>query len=632
MSGQRPPSDRPWGPRTEAEVSPSPATPATRALGALEPGTVVDRYVVEGPLGRGGMARVFGVRHQRLGTRHALKILDLPTTYLQARTLREGRVQASLRHPNVVAVTDVIEVNGAPGLIMELVEGPTLSDLAHKDRPPLDEALALGRQVLLAVAAAHAAGVIHRDLKPSNVLVATTPEGRQAKVADFGLVKLLEGATLVDHDGMPSTRSGQAMGTPGYMAPEQIRDAAHVDARADVFALGALLYALLTGEPAFAGSDPNTLFQAVFAGHHRPAREHCPELSPALERLLSRCLSVDPDDRPADAGALLVAFDAAIAPAEPPPAPQPPSRRRLPRWLLTTAVAALGLGVATPVLVRFLHRAPASPSVTLTRLPAAPGLAQQPALSPDGTRIVFSDGQDLFLSAVDGTQQVNLTAHLDPAATGPAFSPDGTTLAFSAGGTLYQGGPAGDTPRPLAVQGHDPAYSPDGRGLAYTTRATGPDGRITASDSELWLLDLDRGAPRALLRDLNPQMPAFSPDGHFLVFVGGEGGWSAPGLWVIPATGGETRRLGDAEGFSPVWSDARIWFLAQQGDATVLLCLPMAGGDPSPSGPVTEVARVPGSDGGSLAMAAQGGGLVLATIRSGEAAPTTDLWWVEVGR
>jgi dipeptidyl aminopeptidase/acylaminoacyl peptidase len=253
-------------------------------------------------------------------------------------------------------------------------------------------------------------------------------------------------------------------------------------------------------------------------------------------------------------------------------------------------------------------------------------------LSPDGTRIVSSDGQDLFLRALDGTQQVNLTAHLDPAATGPAFSPDGTTLAFSAGGTLYQGGPAGDTPRPLAVQGHDPAYSPDGRGLAYTTRATGPDGRITASDSELWLLDLDRGAPRTLLRDLNPQMPAFSPDGHFLVFVGGEGGWSAPGLWVIPATGGETRRLGDAEGFSPVWSDARIWFLAQQGDATVLLCLPMAGGDPSPSGPVTEVARVPGSDGGSLAMAAQGGGLVLATIRSGEAAPTTDLWWVEVGR
>jgi serine/threonine-protein kinase len=283
----------------------------------LEPGRVVDRYEVVDLLGEGGMASVFRVRHTALGSEHALKVLGRASAGVSERLLAEGRVQAGLDHPHALTVTDVVDVDGAPGLVMELIGDGTLDTWLQAD-PPRAERLRVFRQITSAVAAAHARGWVHRDLKPGNVLMKGAGDGAIPKVADFGLVKAVADAPRPQN----ATRDGVSMGTPGYMSPEQISNAASVDARADVYSLGCLLVFVLTGEPAFEG-DVLAVFAKVAAGEHRGLDDSDP-----LHGLVERCLALDPDDRPADAGALLQAFDAAPDAFAPPvfPASVEPTR------------------------------------------------------------------------------------------------------------------------------------------------------------------------------------------------------------------------------------------------------------------------------------------------------------------
>jgi serine/threonine protein kinase len=279
----------------------------------LAPGQIVDRYEVLAVLGEGGMATVYRVRHQRLGSQHALKVLHVPSNAIAERLLAEGRVQAGLDHPNALTVTDVIDVDGAPGLVMELVEGGTLLDWIEGD-PPREERLRVFREVCEAVASAHERGWIHRDLKPINVMMKPVGDRVIPKVADFGLVKAM--STERPRDG-GRTRDGVAMGTPGYMAPEQIADAASVDARADVYSLGCILVFVITGQPAFEG-EMLDMFSAVIAGQHRALPADDP-----LYAVVERCLERRPEGRPADARALLALLDAP-PPGPPVPAPTTP--------------------------------------------------------------------------------------------------------------------------------------------------------------------------------------------------------------------------------------------------------------------------------------------------------------------
>ena len=257
----------------------------------LQPGTLVDgRYLLRGPLGAGGMATVHAAWDTRLEVPVALKVLQLPIAAIAARLVQEGRIQAALRHPNIVSVTDIVTVAGAPGLVMELVQGPSLADLLAARELDLLEAEHLARGVLAGVQAAHALGLVHRDLKPANVLVDRLGELLHPKVADFGLARLLEG------EGQ-GTRSGMAMGTPRYMAPEQIRAARDVDACADVFSLGAVLYELFSGQQAFPGDDTVALFNAICSGERQPPSVHR-ELPERIEAVVLACLQVAPEDRP----------------------------------------------------------------------------------------------------------------------------------------------------------------------------------------------------------------------------------------------------------------------------------------------------------------------------------------------
>ena len=176
----------------------------------LAPGTTIGRYTVEENIGEGGMATVYRVRHNELHATYALKVLHLVSEAIQRRLVQEGRVQARLRHPNILPVTDILDVGGRPGLVMEFVPGPTLESHLATHHLPLDDADQIAKGILSAVAFAHSQGCIHRDLKPANILLADIGGEYIPKVADFGLVKVID----AENDSLHKTRTGIGIGTP----------------------------------------------------------------------------------------------------------------------------------------------------------------------------------------------------------------------------------------------------------------------------------------------------------------------------------------------------------------------------------------------------------------------------------
>ncbi len=246
-----------------------------------------DRYVLGPVLGAGGVAHVYRAYDERLDAPVAVKVLSIASASAKERLKQEATLQAGLRHPHIVAVTDVVDVDGWPAVVMELVDGPSLEALL--DEGPMDRAVALDvfRGILEGVAAAHAAGMVHRDLKPGNVLIARVGQRLFPKVADFGLAKVLAGPG-------GGTRTGAIMGTPRYMSPEQVTDSKQVDHRSDVFALGAILFEMVCGRPAFDGRDTLSLFNRIVMGQHAPLPA---DLEPELAGLIQEALTADLDQR-----------------------------------------------------------------------------------------------------------------------------------------------------------------------------------------------------------------------------------------------------------------------------------------------------------------------------------------------
>ncbi|MEN0061982.1 MAG: protein kinase [Myxococcota bacterium] len=264
-------------------------------LESLTPGIVIDRYVVESFIGAGGMATVLKVRHRQLGTAHAMKVLNIASGSVRDRLVQEGRLQAALQHENVVKVTDLVTLTGgAPGLIMEFVEGPNLDELLNDKVPTLAQADHLAQGILRGVEEAHRHGLVHRDLKPANILLQPAVETWVPKVADFGIAKVLAG----DGDHTGHTRTGMTMGTPNYMAPEQARDAKNIGPTADIFALGAILYELLTNQRAFEGNDILDTLNRVAEADYVPIQERKPNCPPGMMRAIEAALQVEVQDRP----------------------------------------------------------------------------------------------------------------------------------------------------------------------------------------------------------------------------------------------------------------------------------------------------------------------------------------------
>ncbi len=261
----------------------------------------IGRYELLGEIARGGMGVVYRARQRGLDRVVALKMILGTSTDSEAtqRFLQEARAAAALDHPNVVPIYDIDSSNGRPYFTMALVEGPNLR--AYTDaqgRLPVPTVVSLFAQVVAGVAHAHAAGIIHRDLKPANVLV--DKDGRP-RVTDFGLAKR---AATDSH----LTVTGQVVGTPSYMAPEQARDSKDVGPPADVYALGAILYFLLAGRPPFVGDSFTDLLIKVVSDAPTPLRELRPDVPADLEALCMRCLAKAPAERFADAQVLAAAL------------------------------------------------------------------------------------------------------------------------------------------------------------------------------------------------------------------------------------------------------------------------------------------------------------------------------------
>jgi eukaryotic-like serine/threonine-protein kinase len=307
---------------------------------SLEPGQVIGKYKVESTLGQGALAVTFKVVDAE-GHPFALKVMYSRDESFRERLRRAGEAQSKVLHPNLVRVIETFETEGAPALLMEYVNGPDLEGWLKQGRPPLGQALKVFRGIVEGVDAAHQAGMVHRNLKPAKILLHIDDGAITPKINDFALVKLNEGAAK---GGKALTQLGVSFGTPQYMAPEQFRDVSGVDHRADLFALGAILYELVTGVRAYDGGNLLAIYQKSAQGQYKHPRELVPDLPPSVATAIEKCLKVDPKLRPASCGELLQlvygngVLDAILsAPVEAAPHPPPPapelrsSRLRRPR-------------------------------------------------------------------------------------------------------------------------------------------------------------------------------------------------------------------------------------------------------------------------------------------------------------
>jgi serine/threonine-protein kinase len=284
-------------------------------------GRVVGKYRIEAELSRGGMGAVYRARHELIDRGVAVKVLRPELSEdpeLVTRFVNEAKAASAIDHPSIIDVLDFgYTDDGQAYLVMELLDGESLAQrLARRGRLPAGEAVAIVRSIAGALSAAHAKGIIHRDLKPDNVFLIADPDlGERAKVLDFGVAKLLDAANQAQH-----TQTGALMGTPLYMAPEQARAAGAIDARADLYSLGCILYELLVGEAPFRGEGAGEIITMQMFEAPVPPSTRVEGISPALEQAVLCLLEKEPADRyatAAEASAALAAITGSAAPRAP---------------------------------------------------------------------------------------------------------------------------------------------------------------------------------------------------------------------------------------------------------------------------------------------------------------------------
>jgi serine/threonine protein kinase/Tol biopolymer transport system component len=544
------------------------------------PGREVGPYRIGEVLGGGGMGIVYRAEDTRLGRSVALKFLPPELTrdpVSKARFLQEARTASALDHPNVCTIYDVGETDEHQlYLAMPCYEGETLRRKIERGPLPVADAVDYALQTAKGLAKAHRHGIVHRDIKPANLIV--TDDG-VVKILDFGIAKLAGEAGL--------TRTGASVGTPAYMAPEQIHGR-EVDGRTDLWALGVVLYEMLTGRRPFLGDHESALQQSILGGQElEPLSRVRPEAPDELDRVVRRLIARDPDERFPTADALaaelrpLAGMTSTSMPATSQIAVQegPISRRSLPLWaagiLVFAAFAALGgyvlrsregAGRAAPVQAAF------------TRLTEQEGSETFPSLSPEGNYFVYvktSGGQaDIYLQRVGGGNPINLTPGTPWDDTQPAFSPDGQQIAFRSGregGGIFVMGATGESVRRLADFGYNPAWSPDGKEIAVATEsvATSPWRRM--SQSHLFRIDVatgERHPPHPIL-EADAVQPSWSPGGKRIAYWGSVPGVATRAVWTVSVSGGEPVRVtsDSALNWNPVWSpDGRhLYYVSDRG-------------------------------------------------------------------
>jgi len=505
--------------KTEGFLEVSPVRPAEQRP-TLQRGYKLDHFEILELFGRGGMGEVYRARDSRLKREIALKVLPAdfacdPTSVV--RFEREARAASALSHPNIVQVYEIGHNDGIYWIASELVPGHPVRHLIEHGAVPARRAIEIAIQIADGLAAAHAAGIVHRDLNPGNVML--TPEG-WVKILDFGLAKRGRiSASASESVTAELTIPGLIMGTPGYMAPEQISGKL-ADPRSDVFALGVMLYELLAGRRAFPG---DSVISIIGANLKEDPAELPASVPLALQRIVRRCLHKEPAHRfqsAADVGfALQAVSDAGIG--------APPVKRKRAVWPNWMAIA-VAASACSFFLSREFYRNPATSDVwTLTRVTADAGLSNTPALSPDGKLLAYSSDRnpagerDLYVKQVAGGQPIRLT--FDGANnTTPNFSPDGSRIVFHSnrdGGGIYEIPAFGGEVHLLARHGLNPRFSPDGSQVAYWVGAPNVASSVPGSGA-VWVVSVDGGPPRKVGSNFTAaRYPIWSPDGKHLLCV-----------------------------------------------------------------------------------------------------------------
>ena len=493
---------------------------------ALTSGSKLGPYEIQSPLGAGGMGEVYRAKDTRLGRDVAVKIL--PESFAREtdrlrRFEQEARAVAALNHPNILAIHDIGQHEGSPFLVSELLEGESLGATLDRGALPQRKTIEYGVQIAQGLAAAHEKGIVHRDLKPENIFV--TKDGR-IKILDFGLAKLAQKAGAGSDEvtlASERTAAGVVMGTASYMAPEQVRGEA-ADPRTDIFAFGALLYEMLSGVRAFRRDTPAETMTAVLKDDPPELSDPVRLVSPALERIVRRCLEKNPEQRFQSArdlsfalGALSGTEASGVARAT----AAVPHRMPLLSWL-AAALALLAVAAGT----WFVARRP-QPTTRMQFALAVPDemSISHMALSRDGSMLVFVSPEEnsalpmLYVQRI-GSSTVTLLPGTQNASY-PFWSPDGAYVGFFANGKLLKMAISGGPPQVLAtaLAGRGGSWGSKSV-IIYSPDANSPLQRVNADGTGM--APVTQGIRTK--EDQTHRWPLFLPDGnHFLFWAGNFG-------------------------------------------------------------------------------------------------------------
>ncbi len=511
-------------------------------------GSTVGRYNVAAPLGHGGTGDVYLGWDTVLDRRVALKFLTHERAGVPAaiaKFVREAKAASALNHPNIVTVHEAIQTRRALVIVMELVEGHAARTLCGTPAP-LDTLLSVGRQTALALAAAHAHGIVHRDVKPENIMVRT--DG-YVKLVDFGLARRLSLAE--------STNGGLPAGTLRYMSPEQIRGDSPGPA-SDIFSLGLVLYELAAGRHPFAEYPAFDSAAAILSEPVPGVELANPSLPARLTALIGAMLSKESDRRPAAAEVAATLHDIGESSAIGYTAGARPSGGARQPWVWRAAmVGLLGIGALYGSYRLGLPRQSEPPELRSWPLTSQAGWEAVPSFSPDGETLAFTwtpapnQTPQMYAKRLDADTSVQLT-HFESGVIGPiAWSPDGNTIAFSfqsadgKSGAIYRipakGGQAVkliDLLLPNLSSSLD--WSPDGTQIVFSDAPPGT-GQLA-----LYAFHPHTGEKRKLTsppaEDWGDWDPKLSPDGKTLAFKRVRGYW-LDAVYLMPAAGGPIRRI-----------------------------------------------------------------------------------------
>ena len=611
----------------------------------LNAGQHLGSYEIVSFISRGGMGEVYLAQDRRLSRKVALKILPASFTRERDRLRRfeqEARAASALNHPNIITIYEILKVNSTHAIATEFVEGETLRQQLSHASLTLTESLHVAIQIADALAAAHTAGIIHRDIKPENIML--RPDG-YVKVLDFGLAKLTEPATSVTPEEALTkqvrTGSGMVIGTAGYMSPEQARGKA-VDARSDIFSLGAVIYEMVARRMPFEGETPSDLLAAILKTDPPPLSDFIPEAPAELMRIVNKALRKDREERYQVVKDLLLDLKslaqdlefrqrlkqrstpdevAAIKGSTREPIGKPtanaatqtdemadaaPTAISKPalssavatrRWPILALIALIALGGFSGLYLFIKNRsrenaAASAPSVAnIARVTVWSGLDTQPTLSPDGNSVAYTSNHngsfEIYIKQLTpGGREIQLTTDGQQNFQ-PAWSPDGQSIAYYSkkGGGIWVVPTLGGAPRQLTEFGSAPKWSTDGTTIAFQSDSNPDLGSGSVGSSTIWIVPVQGGAPKQVTQVGNPPGghvgPTWSPDNRRIAFVALN--FNGQQIWSVGLTGDDPKQLThlDSKAGYPVYSPdgRRLYF--DSGPTVLVLPLSLKSGEPA---------------------------------------------------